>query len=64
MKINYHIRKNYERLFEILCHQSREQIPNIKSLSDYWLLMYINDKLIHLGLIPYTDEELETIELV
>lgn len=64
MKINYHIRKNYERLFEILCHQAREQMPNVKSLSDYWLLMYINDKLTSLGLIPYTNEELETIELV
>jgi hypothetical protein len=64
MKINHHIRNNYERLFEILCHQAREQMPNVKSLSDYWLLMYINDKLTSLGLIPYTNEELETIELV
>ena len=64
MKFNYHTRKNYERLFEILCHQAREQMPNIKSLSDYWLLIYINDKLTHLGLITYTDDELERIELI
>jgi hypothetical protein len=39
-------------------------MPNVNSLSDYWLLMYINDKLTHLGLIPFTDDELEKIELV
>jgi hypothetical protein len=39
-------------------------MPNIKSLSDYWLLIYINDKLTHLGLITYTDDELEKIELI
>lgn len=64
MNINHHIRSNYERLFEILCHYSLEQVPNVKSLSDYWLLVYINDKLTQLELITYTNEELEKIELV
>ena len=64
MITNYHFRKNYERLFVILCHHCNDKIPKLDSISDYWLLLQINEKLARLGLITYTEKELESIDIV
>ena len=63
MMKNYHKRNNYERLLVILCHYCNEKIPKLNSISDYWLLLQINEKLARLGLITYTEQELENIDI-
>lgn len=53
-------RKSQEKLLVDLMKASGvNQIPSPKTLSDYHLMVKINDLLISLDLVPYTEEELE-----
>ena len=60
---NYNLRCNYEQLVVKLSLIANEKVRNLKYLSDYQLLCMLNDLLIKLNLIPFTEEELE-IDLV
>jgi hypothetical protein len=60
---NYNLRCNYEQLAVKLSLIANEKVRNLKYLSDYQLLCMLNDLLIKLNLIPFTEEELE-IDLV
>lgn len=56
---NYNLRCNYEKLVVKLSLIANEKVKNLKYLSDYQLLCMLNDLLIKLNLIPFTEEELE-----
>jgi len=56
---NYHLRSNYESQVVKLSLIANEKVRNLKYLSDYQLLCMLNDLLIKLNLIPFTEEELE-----
>ena len=56
---NYHLRSNYESQVVKLSLIANEKVKNLKYLSDYQLLCMLNDLLIKLNLIPFTEEELE-----
>jgi hypothetical protein len=56
---NYNLRCNYEQLVVKLSLIANERVKNLKYLSDYQLLCMLNDLLIKLNLIPFTEEELE-----
>ena len=56
---NYHLRSNYESQVVKLSLIANEKIRNLKYLSDYQLLCMLNDLLIKLNLIHFTEEELE-----
>lgn len=56
---NYNLRCNYEQLVVKLSLIVNEKVKNLKYLSDYRLLCMLNDLLIKLNLIPFTEEELE-----
>lgn len=56
---NYNLRCNYEQLVVKLSLIANEKVKNLKYLSDYQLLCMLNDLLIKLKLIPFTEEELE-----
>ena len=56
---NYNLRCNYEKLVVKLSVIANEKVKNLKYLSDYQLLCMLNDLLIKLNLIPFTEEELE-----
>jgi hypothetical protein len=56
---NYNLRCNYEQLVVKLSLIANEKVKNLKYLSDYRLLCMLNDLLIKLNLIPFTEEELE-----
>ena len=60
---NYHLRSNYEFQVVKLSLIANEKVRNLKYLSDYQILCMLNDLLIKLNLIPFTEEELE-IDLV
>jgi hypothetical protein len=60
---NYHLRSNYENQVVKLSLIANHKVRNLKYLSDYQLLCVLNDLLIKLNLIPFTEEELE-IDLV
>jgi hypothetical protein len=59
----YHLRSNYESQVVKLSLISNEKVKNLKYLSDYQLLCRLNELLVILNLIPFTEEELE-IDLV
>jgi len=56
---NYNLRCNYEQLVVKLSLIANEKVKNLKYLSDYQLLCRLNELLINLNLIPFTEEELE-----
>lgn len=56
---NYHLRSNYESQVVKLSLIANEKVRNLKYLSDYQLLCMLNELLIKLNLIPFTEEELE-----
>jgi hypothetical protein len=60
---NYNLRCNYEQLVVKLSLIVNEKVKNLKYLSDYQLLCRLNELLVSLNLIPFTEEELE-IDLV
>jgi hypothetical protein len=60
---NYNLRCNYEQLVVKLSLIANEKVKNLKYLSDYQLLCRLNELLVSLNLIPFTEEELE-IDLV
>jgi hypothetical protein len=60
---NYNLRCNYEQLVVKLSLIANEKVKNLKYLSDYQLLCRLNELLVGLNLIPFTEEELE-IDLV
>jgi hypothetical protein len=60
---NYHLRSNYESQVVKLSLIANEKVKNLKYLSDYQLLCRLNELLVSLNLIPFTEEELE-IDLV
>ena len=55
----YHLRSNYESQVVKLSLISNEKVKNLKYLSDYQLLCRLNELLVILNLIPFTEEELE-----
>jgi hypothetical protein len=56
---NYNLRCNYEQLVVKLSLIANEKVKNLKYLSDYQLLCRLNELLVGLNLIPFTEEELE-----
>jgi hypothetical protein len=56
---NYNLRCNYEQLVVKLSLIANEKVKNLKYLSDYQLLCRLNELLVTLNLIPFTEEELE-----
>jgi len=56
---NYNLRCNYEQLVVKLSLIANEKVKNLKYLSDYQLLCRLNELLVSLNLIPFTEEELE-----
>ncbi|MEY2869611.1 MAG: hypothetical protein RIR01_2108 [Bacteroidota bacterium] len=56
---NYNLRYNYEQLVVKLSLIANEKVKNLKYLSDYQLLCRLNELLVSLNLIPFTEEELE-----
>jgi hypothetical protein len=56
---NYNLRCNYEQLVVKLSLIANEKVKNLKYLSDYQLLCRLNELLVALNLIPFTEEELE-----
>jgi hypothetical protein len=56
---NYNLRCNYEQLVVKLSLIVNEKVKNLKYLSDYQLLCRLNELLVTLNLIPFTEEELE-----
>jgi hypothetical protein len=56
---NYNLRCNYEQLVVKLSLITNEKVKNLKYLSDYQLLCRLNELLVGLNLIPFTEEELE-----
>ena len=56
---SYHLRSNYESQVVKLSLIANEKVRNLKYLSDYQLLCMLNDLLIKLNLIHFTEEELE-----
>jgi hypothetical protein len=56
---NYNLRCNYEQLVVKLSLIDNEKVKNLKYLSDYQLLCRLNELLVTLNLIPFTEEELE-----
>jgi hypothetical protein len=56
---NYNLRYNYEQLVVKLSLIANEKVKNLKYLSDYQLLCRLNELLVGLNLIPFTEEELE-----
>jgi len=56
---NYNLRCNYEQLVVKLSLTANEKVKNLKYLSDYQLLCRLNELLVGLNLIPFTEEELE-----
>lgn len=57
---NHYTRIGQERLYIDLMKTSGQcQILSPKTLSDYYLMVKINDLLKSLDLTPYTEEELE-----
>lgn len=57
---NHYTRLGQEKLFVDLMKTSGvKQIPSPKTLSDYHLMIKINNLLRSLDLTPYTEEELE-----
>jgi hypothetical protein len=55
----YHLRLNYESQVVKLSLIANEKVKNLKYLSDYQLLCRLNELLVSLNLIPFTEEELE-----
>lgn len=57
---NHYTRLGQERLYiDLMKTSGQRQIPSPKTLSDYYLMVKINDLLKSLDLTPYTEEELE-----
>ena len=57
---SHYTRKGQERLLvDLMLTAGKSVNPNIKYLSDYQLMLKINEYLIKLDLVTYTEEELE-----
>jgi hypothetical protein len=56
---NHHLRSNYESQVVKLSLIANDKVRNLKYLSDYQLLCKLNELLVTLNLIPFTEEELE-----
>ena len=54
-----HYRKNYELLYNRLCSELEEKPILVNKISDYSLLLQINNLLLRLGCIGFNEEELE-----
>ena len=63
MPTNHHKRTNYINQYIMLCKETGDKpISYTKTMSNKHLLLLINNQLIKLNCIPFTEEELE-IEL-
>ena len=56
--MNHYTRLGQEKLFDSLRKECND-LKSPKNLSDYQLMSKINQYLIKLNLVPYTEEELE-----
>lgn len=56
---NYHYRKNYEMLYYKLCNELGLSIVLVDTWSDFKLLNQMNLLLSRLGLMTFSEEELE-----
>ena len=64
--VNHHKRENYIQLFKKLCNECKDEnicSENVELIGNTSLLFRINYLLLKLGLIPFTESELNTIQL-
>lgn len=59
MMSKHHTRKGYEQLLIRLFKEEGRRSIDVSRFSDYHVLSLINSKLIHFGLVPFTEDELE-----
>lgn len=63
---NHHHRSNYVTMYKKLCKECKDESicsENVELISNTSLLFRINYLLLKLNLIPFTENELNTIQL-